>query len=266
MKIRNILPLLTAFILLIFSGCKRNDAAFQRQLDKAEVLMRTDADSAFRQLCDLNSEAEKQSKELRMRHLLLRCNAQNKADSLFSSDSLGLELTRYYADHGTPNQRMLAHYLLGRAYQDMGDYLATQTSFSRAVAAADTSDADCDFNQLSIIYGQLGGLCLTLRLPDEALKAYYWAEHYATQLHDTLRILNVWANKTNAYICQDRIQEALELKERTADILQRMGYRSEAARTRGLCTNWLTEQGELEKTKAYLDDYEQTSPFLKAHI
>lgn len=87
MKASYILPLLITFILLIVSGCREEETAFRHQLDEAEVLMRTDAQSAFRQLCDLNDEAEKQEKALRMRHLLLRCNAQNKADSLFSADS-----------------------------------------------------------------------------------------------------------------------------------------------------------------------------------
>lgn len=149
MKASYILPLLITFILLIVSGCREEETAFRHQLDEAEVLMRTDAQSAFRQLCDLNEEAEKQEKALRMRHLLLRCNAQNKADSLFSSDSLGLLLTRYFDRKGTPNQRMLAHYVLGCAYRDMGDSPSALRCFNEAVAVVDTGDANCDIHQLA---------------------------------------------------------------------------------------------------------------------
>ena len=41
--------------------------------------------------------------------------AQNKCDTVFRSDSLQHVLTDYYDRHGTPNERMWAHYLLGRA-------------------------------------------------------------------------------------------------------------------------------------------------------
>lgn len=263
MKARYILPLLITFILLIVSGCREEETAFRHQLDEAEVLMRTDAQSAFRQLCDLNEEAEKQEKALRMRHLLLRCNAQNKADSLFSSDSLGLLLTRYYDGQDMPNQRVLAHYVLGCAYRDMKDDASALFCFSNAVAAADTSTADCDFYQLSIIYGQMGAIYVRGLFPEEALEAYGKAERYAAQLHDTLGILNIWANKTNAYIYQKRMQEALDLKEKAASGYQRLGYHQQAAQTRGLCIKWLAQDGKLEKAKHFLDDYISNSGYFQ---
>ena len=166
MKASYILPLLITFILLIVSGCREEETAFRHQLDEAEVLMRTDAQSAFRQLCDLNEEAEKQEKALRMRHLLLRCNAQNKADSLFSSDSLGLLLTRYYDGQDMPNQRVLAHYVLGCAYRDMKDDASALFCFSNAVAGADTSTAHCDFYQLSSSYAQMGAIYVRGLFPE----------------------------------------------------------------------------------------------------
>ena len=49
---------------------------------------------------------------MRMRYHLLHAKAQNKAYVDFTTDSLLLQLTRYYDRHGTPNDRMLAYYLL----------------------------------------------------------------------------------------------------------------------------------------------------------
>ena len=264
MKASYILPLLITFILLIVSGCREEETAFRHQLDEAEVLMRTDAQSAFRQLCDLNEEAEKQEKALRMRHLLLRCNAQNKADSLFSSDSLGLLLTRYYDGQDMPNQRVLAHYVLGCAYRDMGEDLSALSCFNEAVMAADTSAADCDFYQLGIIYGQMAGIYTRQCLASEALAAYNMAEKYAKHDDDSLGIYNIWSNKSNVYFYLGQYQEGVALKEQAADGLQKMGYPQYAAQTRGLCIEWLSKEHQWDKAKSYLEDYVHHSGYFHA--
>ena len=70
--------------------------AFERRLTTADSLMNHgQADSAFRMLCGMNAEAESMPDALQMRHLLLRSNAQNKVDSLFTSDSIGNVLVDY---------------------------------------------------------------------------------------------------------------------------------------------------------------------------
>ena len=59
-------------------------------------------------------EATLLSKDQLRRWQFLRLMAQNKCDTVFRSDSLQRVLTDYYDRHGTPNERMWAHYLLGR--------------------------------------------------------------------------------------------------------------------------------------------------------
>ena len=46
---------------------------------------------------------------------------QNRADSVMTNDSLAEHLVKYFDRHGTPNERMRAHYILGRTYADMGE-------------------------------------------------------------------------------------------------------------------------------------------------
>ena len=48
-----------------------------------------------------------------MRLELLRAKAMNRADSLFTTDSLMLRVVKYYQRHGSRNERMLSLYLLG---------------------------------------------------------------------------------------------------------------------------------------------------------
>ena len=55
-----------------------------------------------------------------MRAQLEELERQNRADSVMTNDTLAERLVKYFDRHGTPNERMRAHYILGRTYADMG--------------------------------------------------------------------------------------------------------------------------------------------------
>ncbi|MBQ8463313.1 MAG: hypothetical protein IJ544_04265, partial [Prevotella sp.] len=74
-----------------------------------------------------------------MRRQLAELQARNQADSLLTDDSLALALTDYFDRHGTANEQMLAHYLLGRTYDDMGEAPAALSAFQDAADRADTA-------------------------------------------------------------------------------------------------------------------------------
>ena len=236
--------------------------AFERRLATADSLMNHgQADSAFRMLCGMNVETESMPDALQMRHLLLRSNAQNKVDSLFTSDSIGNVLVEYYDQYGTPNERMLAHYIKGCAYRDMGDQPATLRCYNDAVAAADTSMTDCNYDQLSIIYGQIARIFRKRAMSDNALQAYEMAERYAWKAKDTINVFTIWGNKSNALINQGEIKEGLRIKEAAAEGFHTMGYPQYAAQVMGLCIKWYARQGSFEKAKAAMDDYEALSGY-----
>ncbi len=261
MKLQYIFPLL--LIAAIFTACTEH-GDFERRLTTADSLMtHKQPDSAYRMLCGMNEEAEEVSEPLRMRHLLLRSNAQNKAYVDFTSDSIGCLLVDYYDAHGTPNERMLAPYIKGCAYRDMGDQPASLRCYNDAVAAADTSRADCNYDQLSIIYGQIADIFDRRAMPDNALQAYEYAERYAWKAKDTIKVFTFWGNKSNALIKKGNIQEALRIKETAAEGLREMGYPQKAARVLGLCIKWYARQGEFEKAKAAMDEYEALSGYFQ---
>ena len=183
--------LLILLIAAIFTACTEH-GDFERRLAVADSLMTHEMpDSAYRMLCGMNEEAEEVSEPLRMRHLLLRSNAQNKAYVDFTSDSIGCLLVNYYDAHGTPNERMLAHYIKGCAYRDMGDQPASLRCYNNAVAAADTSATDCNFYQLSIIHEQIAKIFNDRAMPDNALQAYEYAERYARKIQDSIGIFTI---------------------------------------------------------------------------
>ena len=261
MKLQYIFPLL--LIATIFTACTEH-GDFERRLAVAGSLMTHEQpDSVYRMLCGMDAEAEEVSEPLRMRHLLLRSNAQNKAYVDFTSDSIGCLLVDYYTAHGIPNERMLAHYIKGCAYRDMGDQPASLRCYNDAVAAADTSRADCNYDQLSIIYGQIARIFRHRAMPDHALQAYEYAERYAWKAKDTTKVLTYWGNKSDALIDQGKIQEALRIKEAAAEGFRNMAYPQYAAQVMGLCIKWYALQGKFNKAKAAINEYESLSGYFQ---
>ena len=90
-------------------------------LDRAQAVINDRPDSALAILDSLEPSSQDFSRPNLRRWQLLRLMAQNKCDTVFRSDSLQLVLTGYYDRHGTPNEKMAAYYMLGRAYSDMGE-------------------------------------------------------------------------------------------------------------------------------------------------
>ena len=56
-----------------------------------------------------------------MRYEVLLAEAMNKSYVSFTTDSVLKQVVRYYDRHGSPNEQLKAHYLLGCAYRDMGE-------------------------------------------------------------------------------------------------------------------------------------------------
>ena len=252
--------LLLLFAVISLTSCHHRQV-FRQQLAMADTLMRTDADSAYRLLCGMDLEATRMPEWLRMEHLLLKCNAQNKADLLFSSDSIGLELVEYYDRKGNNNQRMLAHYVLGCAYRDIKDFPSALQCFNEAVAAADTNATDCDIYQMGIIYGQIGDIYINYALPEKAINALDNCEYYSRLSDHQLGIYSSLVLKGKALISEGKIKEALDLNDKAVKGLDSLGYHWYATAARFQCVEWLMRDRQMEKAKRYLDDYEANSGY-----
>ena len=110
-----------------------------------------------------------------MRTTLAAFQAANQADSVFTTDSLALELVRFF-DHPlrfwtSANDRLMAHYLLGRCYADMGEAPRAIEEYSEAVEQADTTASDCDLRTLRAVYGQMANVFHQQNLPKEEIEA-----------------------------------------------------------------------------------------------
>ncbi len=90
-----------------------------------------------------------------MRRRMLEAKVQNENCLPFTTDSIMKKAAGYYDRHGSDNERMMAHYLLGCTYRDLGDAPRALQCYNDAVSRADTTSPDCDYTTMSRIYGQM---------------------------------------------------------------------------------------------------------------
>mgnify|MGYP002621609904 CR=1 FL=1 len=195
----------------------------------------------------------------RMRRELAGLQARNQADSLMTNDSLALILTDYFDRHGTPNEQMLAHYLLGRTYADMGEAPAALDVYFDALECADTVNADCDYEVLRGIYGQMSQIFHRQNLPHDEI----WAlQHYIDcikQSGDTLEYLISKSQMIRPYYILGEKDTVLEIIHDTYQELHGLGYRQQAADIISVAIYIYTERGELEKARNALNIFENES-------
>ena len=141
-------------------------------------------DSALAILDSAESKVGEYSKADRMRYQLLKAEAMNKSFVDFTTDSVMLEVARYYDRHGSSNEKMKAHYLLGCTYRDMGEAPMALQCYNDAVGKADTLSQDCDYVTLYKIYGQIADVLEAQVMPDEQLDALRQYSKYALKAGD----------------------------------------------------------------------------------
>ena len=193
--------------------------------------------------------------------LLLLTNAQNKCDTVFRSDSIQKLLVNYYESHGTANERMLAHYLLGRAYQDIHDYPNALNNYQKAANHADTTDIECDYALLSRVYGQMSDVFYHQNLIEEDLKFNNLAIRYSWKAKDTLAAILGMAGNIAAYKGMGKPDSALSICEQASVLARRYGYKNLSAGILGGAITILVEKDSLNKAKTFMDIYESESGF-----
>ena len=164
-----------------------------------------------------------------MRWQLLLTSAQNKCDTVFRDDSLQRELVKYYDRHGTPNERMAAHYLLGRAYSDMGEAPRALESFLDAVECADTTSRACDYKTLFRIYGQIARIYSSQYMPNEELSSWERFSHWALKSGDIYNHIRGKEMGLSAYYDLGDTVACLRITEQCRKEFEKYGMHQAAA-------------------------------------
>ena len=227
------------------------------KLDRIDSLMNDHPDSALTMLDSLKAEKANWSKSLRMRFNLLEAKAQNKADVPFTSDSIAKEFTHYYDNHGTANERMLAHYLLGCVYRDLGDSPQAVDCYLDAIAKADTFAIDCDYNTLFRVYAQMASIYHKQLLLSNEIETRKQTYHYALLAKDTLNAIFALDKSTSAYILLNKTDSAELLLKNIQKLYYKHGFVQKALQSSTTLMHiYINEQARLSDLKLLIDNYD----------
>ena len=181
---------LLALIILLF-GCSIQNKQAEKIISDAKQLLDTSPDSALSILDSIKKGKAEWPKSQRMQYELVYAQAQNKAYVDFTTDSIVLEVAKYYDKHGSNNERMMANYLVGCAYRDLGDAPTALKYMNIAIDAVDENSKDCDLSTLMRIHSQMGGLYQDVASFDNELIENTRAEQIAWKIGDTISALNL---------------------------------------------------------------------------
>ena len=255
---KKLLYLIIGVVLLMACSERRE---YVDMLERAKALMHDEPDSALMILDSLGQHEAEFGKSFRMRYRLHRLNALNKVDTLFRSTDEAKELAEYFDDHGTPNEQMLAYYLLGRAYYDIHESPMALSCFQTASEKADTTAADCDYRQLSRVYGQMSNLFYYQGLYQQELEYEDLSVKYGWKGNDPLNAIRSMAGKAHAYERLNRMDSACSLLGKVSSLYRQNGYNSQAAIYDYYYGILLLDKGETGKTKQLIEAYEGQSGF-----
>ncbi len=171
---------------------------------------------------------------------------------------------QFFDDHGTPNDQVLAHYLLGRAYYEHGEAPMALQCYHEAINCADTTAQDCDYAQLARVYGQMAELFYYQGLYRQQLEFEQQSVRYAWLGKDTLTALMNYEQESFAYERLGLSDSSIFIIEDVVAKYEQNGYVSEAAIALGGAIITLLDKGEYQKVKKYIDIYESKSGLFDA--
>ena len=254
------------YMLIFMSLSSCSNRKYEQTITRADNLMELSQDSARSALTILDSirpDLSKMGKSTQMRYQLVYAKGMNKGYVDFTKDSLMKEIVDYYDNHGTCQQQMLAHYLLGCVYRDLGDSPASLSCYNDAVEKVDTTSSDCDYKLLTRVYEQQGALFLSQSMPQNALSAYQKAEKYAWIAKDTFSAVLSYEHLGNIYEYMGNMNKVIEVYENASRRYRQYGYPVQAARALGGAIQALILTKQYAKAKKYMDVFEAESGYFQ---
>lgn len=218
------------FLICTIAACTGNRVT-ETLLQKADSLMDISPDSVYRLLDSLCDRSEGYSRSLRMRCELLKAKAQNKAYVDFTTDSVMLQVADYYDSHGTPNERMLAHYLLGCAYRDLKEAPMSLQCYYDAVESADTTSVDCDYRTMMSIYGQIADLLDKQCMPYEEIASLNECRKCAWKIGETCSSIQCIELMVRPYMLLGDSDNVIRYAEKARKAYLEHGMTDKAAQT-----------------------------------
>ena len=191
------------------------------------------------------------------RRVLDEADSLNHAYIPITSDSLLKEATAYFDRHGTPNECLRAHYLLGCAYRDMGEAPRAIETWQDAVSCADTTATDCDYKTLGKAYSQMANLFYSQLLLSDAVDARKKAYHFTLLSKDTLVAIHEYKMMASSYLLQSKNDSAEIILKEAIRLYQKHGYLQEELKASTMLMYLYADQPSKNSTlKNLIDRYE----------
>lgn len=256
--------LLYLILICLTLSCSESEER-RMALHRAVSVMNNAPDSALHILDSLGKYESQFGRHFRMQCGLHRLNALNKLDTLFRSTEEAQQYADYFDGHGTPNEQMLAHYLLGRAYYDMGESPMALECYQTAISKADTTAKDCDYAPMSRVYSQMAKIFWQQNLLKRNLDCLNTASHYAWMARDTVSALLYMTHKIDAYDAMQMYDSVMTVTDAMLENYRKCGYNNLAASILGSSIESLIKIGNIRKAKRYIDIYESESGFFDSN-
>ena len=252
--------LMMSVLVHLLAGCE-DKGVTAALADVSGLIANGRSDSALILLDSLESGELRLDRHSRMLCRLYRQNAYNKLDTIFRSTDEAQALADYFDDNGTPNEQMLAYYLLGRAYYDLHEAPMALRYYQIAVERADTTADDCNYRQLSRVYGQMGYLFYYQNLMEKSLQCDDKSIEYGLKGKDTLNAILSMPSKSASFDMLSKKDSAIYIAEQASALAYLHGYEDISAAILGGIISDLVEKGELIKAKQYMNQYESGSGY-----
>ena len=238
-------------------GC--NGRKMTNQLEAISQMADVNPDSALTALAKYEGEKQEWSKGDRMYFELVKMKSQNKSGVKIKSDSILHDVVSYFDGNGTPNEQMLAYYLLGRFYTNTGEAPQALQTYYDAIDKADTLDSKCDYGTLAAIYGQMATIFHQQVLPNDEINAVRHYIKYIEKLGNETESIVARSQLIRPYYLLGEKDTVLQIIQNTYQRLTELG---EIKRAAGLLLPSIyiyIERNEQQKAKQMIDVAEKES-------
>lgn len=184
---------------------------------------------------------------------------QNRNYVPFTSDSTMKEVVAYFDRYGTPNDRLRAHYALGCVYRDLHDAPIALLTWEDAIAAADTTSADCDYATLFRVYGQMSDIYFRQFMPEKQMEAQQKYCTYALLADDTLNYIRGLLKRNDAFLALGDTTAIIQNIEHVRALYLERGLKAEAAQVYPSAFQIALEKQQFERVGNFMRVYERES-------
>lgn len=183
-------------------------------------------------------------------------------DSITGIDSIQMAV-KYVDRHGSSNDKVRAHYLLGCAYRDAGEAMNALEAYHEAADRADTTSVDCDYGQLMKVHSQSAELFKSQLLPYEMLEELDAQRRYAIKAGNMKAAINALERSADAYYLLNKPDSVISLRMQASKMYEQCGFTEEAAQTLSPCIEPLVDRGDTAEARRCIERYESSKNFFK---